>query len=95
MGIVESNVIVIWLGLAGVVVLEALIWHCAIQIVNPRNPSLAPDSYDGPPDPAPRISVIVAARDEEENIEACVSTLLGQDYPNFEVIAVDDRSDDR
>jgi len=95
MGIVESSVIVIWLGLAGVVVLEALIWHCAIQIVSRRNPSLAPDSYDGPPDPTPRISVMVAARNEEENIEACVSTLLGQDYPNFEVIAVDDRSDDR
>jgi glycosyltransferase involved in cell wall biosynthesis len=39
--------------------------------------------------------VVVAARNEEQNIEACVGSLLAQDYPNYEVIAVDDRSDDR
>jgi cellulose synthase/poly-beta-1,6-N-acetylglucosamine synthase-like glycosyltransferase len=38
---------------------------------------------------------VVAARNEEKNIEACVGTLLEQNYPNYEVIAVDDRSDDR
>jgi chlorobactene glucosyltransferase len=43
---------------------------------------------------APRVSVIVPARDEERNIEACVTSLLAQDYDNFEVIVVDDGSTD-
>ena len=43
---------------------------------------------------APRLSVLVAARNEEEHIEACVRSLLEQDYPNLEVIAINDRSTD-
>lgn len=43
---------------------------------------------------APRLSIIVAAKDEEANIERCVTSLLKQDYPDYEVIAVDDRSAD-
>lgn len=31
----------------------------------------------------PRISVLVPARDEAENIEACVRSLLALNYPNF------------
>ncbi len=44
---------------------------------------------------APMISVIFAARDEAEKLPAALATLLAQDYPNFEVIAVNDRSRDR
>ncbi len=43
---------------------------------------------------APLISVIVPARNEERNIGECVSALLSQTYPNYEVIVVDDRSTD-
>ena len=43
----------------------------------------------------PRLSVCVPARNEERGIEACLQSLLNQDYPNFEVIAVDDHSTDR
>lgn len=43
---------------------------------------------------APRVSVIVPARDEERNIVRCVESLLAQDYPNLEVIVVDDGSTD-
>jgi glycosyltransferase involved in cell wall biosynthesis len=44
--------------------------------------------------PAPRLSVIVAARNEERKIEEAMRSLLTQDYPNLELIAVDDRSSD-
>jgi chlorobactene glucosyltransferase len=43
----------------------------------------------------PRISVCVPARNEERGIRACLQSLLDQDYPDFEVIAVDDHSTDR
>jgi len=42
----------------------------------------------------PRVSVLVPARDEERSIERCVSSLLAQDYPEFEVLALDDQSSD-
>jgi len=47
-----------------------------------------------PPPDAPLISFCVPARNEERNIRACVEGLLAQDYPNFEVIVLDDRSSD-
>lgn len=47
-----------------------------------------------PPLDAPLISVCIPARNEERNIGACVNALLAQDYPNLEVIVLDDRSSD-
>jgi len=43
----------------------------------------------------PRVSIVFAARDEERGIEAAARSHLAQDYPDFEVVAVDDRSTDR
>lgn len=43
---------------------------------------------------APLISICIPARDEEQNIRNCVRAILGQDYPNIEVIVLDDRSTD-
>jgi len=48
----------------------------------------------GPPDQAPKITVVVAGKDEAQNIEPCLRTMLAQDYPDFELIAVNDRSSD-
>jgi chlorobactene glucosyltransferase len=46
------------------------------------------------PEPAPLISVLIPARDEEENIESCVKSLQKQDYPDFEILVLDDDSSD-
>jgi len=46
------------------------------------------------PSKLPRVSVLVPARNEEMNIEACVRSLLGQNYPDFEVLVLDDQSTD-
>ncbi len=43
----------------------------------------------------PRVSVLVPARDEEESVGACVRSLLAQDYGDFEVVVLDDGSQDR
>ncbi len=45
-------------------------------------------------DEAPRLSVIVPARDEAENIGACLASLVAQRYPDLEILVVDDRSTD-
>jgi chlorobactene glucosyltransferase len=44
---------------------------------------------------SPRVSLLVPARDEEATIKACAESLLAQDYPDFEVILLDDGSTDR
>jgi hypothetical protein len=56
-------------------------------------PSLAAIApFEGPE--FPRISILLAARDEVEKLPAALASLLALDYPNYEVIAVDDRSTD-
>jgi chlorobactene glucosyltransferase len=42
----------------------------------------------------PSLSIVVPARNEERQIERCIRSLLATRHPDFEVIAVDDRSDD-
>ena len=46
------------------------------------------------PDGLPRLSIVVPARDEERSIERCVRSLLAEEWLDFEVIVVDDRSSD-
>ncbi|HLL54748.1 MAG TPA: glycosyltransferase [Myxococcaceae bacterium] len=57
-------------------------------------PVLHSRSYEGVPVAPPFVSVIVAAKDEERNIEACVRSVLSQDHPGFELVVVNDRSTD-
>ena len=43
---------------------------------------------------APLVSVLVPARDEEDLVGRCIEGLLTQDYPNLEIIVLDDESHD-
>ncbi len=43
---------------------------------------------------APKVSILVPARNEERCIGPCIASLLAQDYPNFELIVLDDHSSD-
>jgi hypothetical protein len=45
-------------------------------------------------DRLPRLSVVIAARDEAAAVEQALSSVLLQQYPDFEVVVVDDRSTD-
>ena len=73
----------IWAGLSGV----PTVWMIGRSLKR---------QSDRLPDPVswPRVSVVVPARDEGHKIEAGLKSLLGSDYPNFEIIAIDDRSRD-
>jgi glycosyltransferase involved in cell wall biosynthesis len=42
----------------------------------------------------PKVSIIVPARNEEKYIGKCLTSLLDQDYPAFEIVAVNDLSSD-
>jgi chlorobactene glucosyltransferase len=42
----------------------------------------------------PMVSVLVPARNEERNISRCIQSLLAQDYPDFEILVLDDQSSD-
>jgi chlorobactene glucosyltransferase len=42
----------------------------------------------------PMVSVVLPARDEQDNIQKCLESLVGQDYQNYEIIAVNDCSTD-
>jgi len=42
----------------------------------------------------PRLSVVFAARNEEKKLPGALATLVAQDYPHLEIVAVDDRSSD-
>ena len=43
----------------------------------------------------PKVSIILPARNEEKYIARCLDSLLKQNYPNFEIIAINDSSRDR
>jgi chlorobactene glucosyltransferase len=43
----------------------------------------------------PRVSVLVPARDEEENIGRCLDSLINQTYRDYEIIVYDDMSNDK
>lgn len=44
--------------------------------------------------PLPLVSVLIPARNEERNIDACLESLLKQDYARFEIMVLDDGSTD-
>lgn len=45
--------------------------------------------------PAGFISVLVPARNEEKNISSCLDSLVAQDFTNYEIVVLDDQSEDR
>ena len=45
-------------------------------------------------DDPPLVSVLIPARNEEKNINKCIKAFIKQDYPNFEIVVLDDNSSD-
>jgi cellulose synthase/poly-beta-1,6-N-acetylglucosamine synthase-like glycosyltransferase len=85
----------VWIGFT---MLAFLVWmsrHLQIAAARRSMPPLRGDMYPAITGGLPMISLLVAAKDEEANIEGCLRTVLQQDYPDFEVIVIDDRSRDR
>jgi hypothetical protein len=84
---------IFWTALLGAV---AFLWIVeSIDLLRgvPSMPSLA-DADPLPDAQCPPISILFAARDEAEKLPGALETFLALDYPRYEVVAVDDRSED-
>jgi len=82
-----------WLPALCAVVWTAIFLRTIPDLV--RTPRLRPrEAARASPPSYGRVSVVVAARDEREHIEATLESLLRQTYPDLEIVAVDDRSTD-
>ncbi|TFW02986.1 glycosyltransferase [Oxalobacteraceae bacterium OM1] len=80
-----------WLSLAVLVIvlatlIEVVAGASRIRDLADHAPSL--------PGAAPKISIVVSALNEAETIEPALRSLLALDYPDLEIIAIDDRSTD-
>ena len=53
-----------------------------------------PRRFDAAQTAVPLVSVLVPARNEARRITPCLRSLLAQDYPNYELIVLDDHSQD-
>lgn len=53
-----------------------------------KSPQIKNETYK------PFVSIMIPAHNEESVIEHTINTVLNLDYPNFEIIAIDDRSTD-
>ena len=82
-----------WTGLLG---LTALLWVIEGVVLARGVPSIPSIKDVAPAADAdcPTVSILFAGRDEAEKLPGALQTMLGLDYPRFEVIAVDDRSED-
>lgn len=52
------------------------------------------DKFENISKSTPKVSIILPARNEEEFLGKCLESLLHQDYENYEIIAIDDSSED-
>ncbi|MEW6142278.1 MAG: glycosyltransferase [Chloroflexota bacterium] len=77
-----------------ILILAGLVIFLLNLIMNLRS-LRAPQANACMPSPAPFVSVLVPARNEEHNIEACIECLQRQDYPAYEILVLDDNSTDR
>lgn len=72
--------------LYGVQLLYWLVVYTRFAFKKPHQPQTA--------DLLPPVSVVVVGRNEEENFQKHLPAILNQDYPRFEVVAVNDQSTD-
>lgn len=84
-----------WLGILVVVSIVWLLRHYHISVARRSRPPIHSRMYDKETGVLPSITMLVAAKDEEANIESCLRSLVAQDYPDLQIIAVNDRSNDQ
>jgi glycosyl transferase family 2 len=84
---------IFWTGLLGAAALFWIAEAIDLALGLPTMPSLD-DSSPLPDSACPPVSILFAARDEADKLPHALDTLLALDYPCYEVVAADDRSED-
>ncbi len=74
--------------------LALLLPLCGVALVACLNALTFGRLKSAKPSHLPRVSVLVPARNEAQTIAATVAALLAQDYPDFELLVLDDSSSD-
>ena len=83
--ILSVDTALVWILLAHTALyISGIIWFLSGMKVRRASDSVA----------QPFVSIVVAARDEQEHIAACLQSLLAQDYGAYEIVVVDDGSRD-
>jgi chlorobactene glucosyltransferase len=87
---IETAVFVLYmvLGPAAWVLFGYMLWSGRERMRLVRRP------VPGLPANPPRVTVLIPAKDEGERIRECIESAVGQDYPDFSAIAINDRSTD-
>ena len=52
------------------------------------------DKFENTNNATPKVSIILPARNEEKYLASCLDSLIDQDYQNYEIVVIDDSSDD-
>lgn len=89
----STQVTVLWIyaGLIAIWPIRHLVVGWAVRkldILTPQSPRYRADA-------PPLISAIIPAKDEEATLADCLASVCAQDYPNLEILVVNDRSTDR
>ncbi len=82
---------------AGYSILTGLVWIFGFAFIVKQHYSVPKISEVNAPEPEsyPSLSILVPACNEEDNIEPALRSLLEQGYPNLEILAINDRSEDK
>jgi chlorobactene glucosyltransferase len=90
----ECGAATVWFWITCLIGLVWLKRH--IDLNRGRNePVLRPDEPGVDEAELPPLSMLVAAKDEEQNIGRCLEGLLAQEYPRLQIVIINDRSADR
>ena len=103
-----AGVFISTLGIANLVLAWALALLWVIHLLEaargmPKIEEITRKQWNVPPEwiiscstnrSAPAVTIVVPARNEAQTIEPALRSLRKLDYPNYEVVVVDDRSDD-
>lgn len=86
-----QNPLLIWLGISLAIALAWVYRTARLLITLKRTHQIKIQK----PASAPSVTIIIPAKNEEKNIRACWESLKNQDYPNFEILVVNDNSSDQ
>ena len=81
--------------LAAILVGVSLTWIVLIKsMIRTFQDSPFLDKFEKKEHQNPKVSIILPARNEEKFIDKCIISLVNQDYSNYEIVAINDSSED-